>query len=263
MIEIHSHVLPGIDDGAANPADCLLMLHEYVEQGVTDVIATPHMDFSQFSSASQIDSYLAQVNRLFDETRLVAKDKLIPISLHLGLELVLTSDLLVYLKNRKSDEGQSVSLAGSNYLLVELPRFLENGLQTLEPLLFQIQLMGYQAILAHPERSMRHPDTFPILEKWVRDDRVKLQINANAIVPPSADSHDSRHDRFHRRNQYVKQLIDDGMVHFVASDAHDPELRRPLNGEAYEEIRERYSVELAKMLCRDNPRRIIVDETVG
>ena len=262
MIEIHSHVLPGIDDGAANPADCLLMLHEYVQQGVTDVIATPHMDFSQFSSASQIDSYLAQVNRIFDETRQVVNDKLIPISLHLGLELVLTSDLLVFLKNRKSNEGHAVSLAGSNYLLVELPRFLENGLQTLEPLLFQIQLIGYQAILAHPERSMRHPDTFPILEKWVRDDRVKLQINANALVPPSADSPDSRHDRFHRRNQYVRQLIEAEMVSFVASDAHDPEVRRPLNRDAYEVVREQYSGEMGKRLCRENPRRVLENETV-
>ena len=239
------------------------MLRQYVEQGVTGIIATPHMDFSRFNSASQIDKYLAQVNRVFDETNKVVEDNQIPITLHLGLELVLTSDLLVYLKNRINREGHVVSLAGSHYLLVELPVFLENGLQMLEPLLFHIQLMGYQAILAHPERSMRHPDTFPILEKWVRDDRVKLQINANALVPPSADSPDSRHDRFHRRNLYVRQLIEAGMVHFVASDAHDPEVRRPLNGEAYEVVREQYSVEMGKMLFVENPRRVLENEAVG
>ena len=74
MIEIHSHVLPGLDDGAANPADCHRMLRQYVEQGVTGIIATPHMDFSRFNSASQIDKYLAQVNRVFDETNKVVED---------------------------------------------------------------------------------------------------------------------------------------------------------------------------------------------
>lgn len=263
MIEIHSHVLPGIDDGAANPVDCLRMLRQYVEQGVSDVIATPHLDLGQFSTASQIDAYLAHINHVFIETNQTIEAKRIPINLHLGLELILTSDLLDFLKRQKEKTRYPVSLAGSNYLLVELPRFLENGLQTLDPLLFQIQLMGYQTILAHPERSMRHPDTFPILEKWVRDDRVRLQVNANAIVPPSSDSPDSRQDRYQRRKHYVRQLIEANLVHFVASDAHDPELRRPLNGEAYEEIRERYSGELGRMLFEESPRRILENETVG
>lgn len=262
MIEIHSHVLFGLDDGATDADQCRQLLLDYVRQGVTEIIGTPHLDLNQFSTYEKVDTYLDRARENYQEVCHMIESEQIPVRLHWGLELMLCSDLVAFLKRQRDQSKVSLGLAGSSYLLVELPRWQDGGMRSLEPILFQIQLLDFQTILAHPERAMRHAEVLPFLEEWVNQERVTLQVNTRSIVPPAPENQDEQQERYSRRNHYVRQLLDLHLVHFVASDAHDPDRRQPQNQAAFDWICGKYGHELAQLLTADNPGKILSNQPV-
>mgnify|MGYP000761574215 FL=1 len=141
MIDIHSHILFGVDDGAGNAEDSLIMAETAAENGVKQMIMTPHCceadGFANFNTAELLTR--------FDSMRAMMKENEIPLKLYNGMEVFSTPRL-----GEQIDEGKLLTLAGSKYLLIEFAfgetdEFMERSLQTV----FE---RGLIPVIAHPER---------------------------------------------------------------------------------------------------------------
>src|SRR5699024_7265912 len=147
MIDIHSHILPGIDDGAQSITDSLAMAQEAVRQGVTAIVATPHHRNGKYDNIkSDIIRYTNDLNE-----RLQEED--IPLTVLPGQETRINGDMIQDIEN-----GELASLNDTKYLFVEfasnhVPRYAKQ-------MLFDIQVAGYIPVIVHPERNsaiIQHP----------------------------------------------------------------------------------------------------------
>jgi len=191
MIDIHCHILWGVDDGPQSPEETEELLNLAKAEGITDIIATSHYC-----------PYLEQVyEEKFEEAASMARS--VGINLYSGCEYKLQDALL--LKDRL------ITLAGSDFILVEITSgvlgdFVYNQV-------YDLELAGYQVILAHPERSFM-PGDLPKLRK-LGDMGVYFQITAGSIA-----------GKFGRRIQRLAfKLLQEGLCHFIASDAHNSRSR--------------------------------------
>lgn len=259
MIEIHSHVLPDMDDGAGDLDEALQMLVDYAAQGVTRIACTPHLLPEHFASEASLNAFLDLRDEKITFLQAAAKARNIDVFLCSGTELTLSSAMLPYIKNPAYAER--MSLNGGSYVLVELPMVLSGGIRMLDGLLFELQMAGLLPILAHPERTAHNEGVLPVLKDWVRSGRVLLQSNAGHIVEDPKLSPE-RQARYNRRRPIVRQMIQDGLVHIIASDAHDPIRRPPQNKLAFDEISRLCGKDFALRLMSENPRRILMDEPV-
>ena len=191
MIDIHCHILWGVDDGPQSPEETEDLLNLAKAESITDIIATAHYS-----------PYLEQVyEEKFEEAASVARS--VGINLYSGCEYKLQDALL--LKDRL------ITLAGSDFILVEITSgvlgdFVYNQV-------YDLELAGYQVILAHPERSFT-PADLPKLRKLC-DMGVYFQITAGSIA-----------GKFGKQIQrFAFKLLEEGLCHFIASDAHNPHSR--------------------------------------
>lgn len=254
MIEMHSHLLPGVDDGAPDMDTAIAMACEYVRQDVQTVICTPHFSCQTlFSDAGK--TVLTQIQTAYQILKKRLKSDGSPLAIELGLEIELSADMLPALK---SFSQYPLTLAGTSYLLIELPRWFNSNLDTLEKLIFKLQIAGYMPIMAHPERAMMNEGVLEKLEKWVNNEYLLLQVNTSSLIEPQGMASEQA-IRYKRRQNYVKQLIEHELVHFIASDAHNLDSRRPQNQLARQALQAKYGQELADLLTLHNPVRLLAD----
>jgi len=202
MIDLHSHVLPGIDDGPSSIEGSLALARAAARSGVRTLLATPHIDHSYGLRPADVPEAVERLGvRLREEG--------IPLEVLPGGEVALSrcSEL--------SDEDlRAVCLGGGPYVLLESP--LQTVAVALEPALFELQVRGFSVLLAHPERSpvfMRDPE------------RLRRLVDQGALCQITAASLLGRFGRTVR--SYALTLLREGLVHDVASDAHDDQRRPP------------------------------------
>lgn len=202
MIDLHCHVLPGIDDGPASMEESVALARVAAAAGIRTLVATPHVSWEYFNDSQTIARLAVDVNE-----RLVAAN--IPVHVLTGAELAATkaADL--------SDEQlTSLRLGGGPWLLVECP--LTPVTTGFETLLGTLQARGHAIVLAHPERSAglrRDPNT------------VGRLIEAGMLTSITAGALVGRFGRDVRG--FAHRLVEAGMVHSVTSDAHDAQRRPP------------------------------------
>ena len=202
MIDMHTHILPNVDDGSKDIETSIAMIEKEIHDGVTDIILTPHVQSR--ATKANTKKRLAQFEILKDE---VIKRKL-NIRLHLGAEIMYHSHIDTnYSKYQFGEE---------NYVLVE---FSTKALTPVEEICYDIKAMGYQVIVAHIERYAYL--TITDIEK-IRGTGAFIQVNASAIL--NKDKLASK--------KIVKQLIKYKLIDIVATDAHNMDLRMPILLEA-------------------------------
>lgn len=237
MIDLHLHLLHGVDDGPADLAQAVAMGQLAAADGCAALIATPHQRRDEWETAD--------VRRL--EERLAAVAERLPGGprLALGAEVRVDSDLLADL----ASPGQAgiLSLAGSRYLLLELDPF---GLGP-DPVELTRELIaeGWRPIYAHPEVT-------PFL--W--DDEGELLprlVEAGGLLQITAMSVTGEFGRGPRERAW--ELLEAGWAHFVASDAHRPDWRPPGLGRARRAIEQELGSGLAQALTVDHPRAVLDD----
>ena len=209
MIDMHSHVLPGLDDGAPDMETSLEMARVAVADGVEQIVATPHVN-SEFGAEPAI---FAQRTGALNGA--LAREE-IPFAVLPGAEIAISR-----LPEMDDDALRGLTLGGGPALLVECP--FTRPVAFLEDLLFDLQLRGFQVVLAHPERCpLFHAD----------QDRLANLVDRGVMCSVTAAS---LHGGFGRRVQQVTAaLFQKGLVHNVASDAHDPVNRAPVLRAAFE-----------------------------
>lgn len=236
MIDIHTHVLPGIDDGADDLAAAVAMCRLAAADGCEALVATPHQRTPTWDNCDH-----QALEELFARLREEVGDT---IELHLGAEVRVDSGLLAELAG---DTGQGpLPLAGSRWLLLELDR---HGLQIdPEDLVHELVVAGWRPIFAHPE-------FIPALAADLG--RVGELAAAGAFFQITAMSLTGDFGRTPR--QVCRELLDRGLVHFVASDAHGVEHRPTGLARAHRALAEHWGAETAILLTRDNPRAVLED----
>lgn len=259
MIEIHTHILPAIDDGARTEEEAFGLLLEYDRQKVTDVVCTSHLPLRQLLELQHDKTYLEDYRQRLKNLQQQAFTNGIPVLLHPGHELLLVADLLTCLQKLDHESQRALCLAESTYMLVEIPPWQTEGVSFLERILFGIQLLGYMPVLAHPERHISHfGQTFPLLKRWVEQELVCLQINAASLVQKK----DSGNREHLRMRGCADRLIREGLVHFAASDAHNLDHRPPRHDELYQVLKCDYGVVVADSLLQNNPAAVLADKPV-
>lgn len=235
MIDIHTHILPGLDDGAQDMESSLLMAEIAAESGVTAIVATPHSNLTGYYANYWDDGLRGAVADLQDALRASG----VGISLFPGMEIFGTPDVPELL-----EAGELIPLAGSRYPLIEFP-FQDYARQATQ-VLSEVIAMGFRPVVAHPERYRYTQEFPPLLNQWV-DMGCLLQVNKGSLM-----------GRFGRGAELLSlSLLDRGFASFVASDAHSPAVRTTWLMDVKNFLSEEYSEDLAQRLLEDNPRRLL------
>lgn len=226
MVDLHCHILPGLDDGPDKIEESMEMAETAIADGITHVVATPH-------SNDKFWFDFAQVRRLCDELqgRIGAKLKIAT-----GCDFHLNPENLASL----SKEPRQYCINQRDYLLLE---FNEVSIPpAMDETLHKMQLSGLRLIVTHPERNAilrTHPER---LREWARRGCF-AQVTGNAITGTFGPT----------AQQFALQWIGEGMIHFVASDAHNNRTRPLQLQPAYDAVAKQFGEGKARALFVENP----------
>lgn len=228
LVDIHNHILPGLDDGAATVEQSLMLISDAAANGIKHIIATPHQDESYRNKSSIVYSKVSEMNALLLE-------KNIPVKLYAGMEILLYEGIL---------ENNLLTLANTGkYILIELPN--NHFPPYLFDVLYKLQLKDLIPIIAHPEKN-------PVLMK--KKDKVLEIVARGALLQITAGSVLGKNGR--KVKAFTKQLLKENLVHFVASDAHSLRKRPFLLAKAYEYIESRYGTDLVDYF-KENAKHVL------
>ncbi|MCP8967858.1 tyrosine-protein phosphatase [Ectobacillus ponti] len=198
MIDIHSHILPGVDDGAQTMEDAIAMARAAVEAGIHTIIATPHHQTSRYYNEKE--EVLLRVRELNQ----VLKQQDIPLQVLPGQEVRLYGELL---EDLAADKVLTLNDTGE-YMLVEFPS--SHVPRYAESLLYRLQLEGVTPIIAHPERNTEIAENPDVLYNLVEKGAL-AQVTAASVA-----------GEFGKKIKKLSlQMIEHQLVHVLASDAHN------------------------------------------
>jgi len=234
MIDTHNHSLPYIDDGAIDMPMALAMLKVAEQDGITDVVLTPHHLNGVFKNTK------IEVKTAVNELQKEANESGIQIKLHLGSEVHLTHETVDHLVNRKAlsyaDKGKAA--------LIELPK---HSIPAGADIIFQKLIEnGITPIIAHPERNSSIREDLSILEKFI-------QMGCKSQLTAMSCTGDFGPDL----QKVAKEMITRGLVHIIASDAHRPDSRPPVLSKVKLWVEKEFGVKQAQILLLDNPSRLL------
>ena len=239
MYDLHTHILPGVDDGAKSPEDTVEMARVAAEHGTKVVLATPHRrDVTQRGS-------VAYIRKLVDDMNHRIQNEGIDLTLLLGMENHLDLDL-----PEEISKGRALPINGSRYILVEAPFFGRPNY--LEDVLFQLQVQGLAPVLAHPERIEAFQKEPQLLASLVERGMLS-QITAGSIVGHFGGC----------VRRITKTMLQRKLVHVIASDAHFPGgPRSPKLPPGLEAAADIVGPEKARAMVVDIPKAIMEDRPV-
>jgi protein-tyrosine phosphatase len=208
LIDLHSHLLPGIDDGSKDLAMSLAMARVAAAEGISTIACTPHILPGVYNNSGP--AIRKAVARLAES---IAKAG-IPITLVTGADVHIAPDLDVQLR-----DGRALTLNDSRYFLLEPPHHVLPP--RLEDLIFGLQAAGYIPIVTHPERLSWLEGHYDLIGRLVSSS-VLMQITAGSVM-----------GGFGRGPRYwAERMLDEGLCHLLATDAHNTEQRAPRLAEA-------------------------------
>src|SRR5271156_2781661 len=233
MIDIHHHLLFGLDDGSPDLDTSVAMAQMAADDGITHISCTPHANHRYHFDPAVNAERLAELRQRLDGR----------ITLGLGCDFHLSYDNIEdALKNRTK-----YTINGKQYLLVEFDDLMIPT--SMNDAFYEMMVAGLQPIITHPERNLtiqRHPER---MKEWLRQGCL-VQVTASSLT-----------GRFGRTAQSLAmQFLERDWVHFLATDAHNLESRPPRLREAYEVVAKRFGKETAERLCVTNPRAVFYGE---
>lgn len=234
LVDIHNHILPGVDDGAVSYEQALEMARAAVADGIDTIVATPHFRYGR--KENDTAEVLAQVPLLQERI----DEAGIPLRVVPGGEIPVFGEILDLLR-----EGRVPAMGNSGrWILLEMPfDRLPSGLREV---VFRIQALGYQIVVGHPERCAAfHRDPESISRFFPED--VALQITSHSLTGQFGS---------HAR-QCALSLLRQGHPVILASDAHDPVGRPPVLSEGREVATRHVGEDYARQMVCDLPRALV------
>ncbi|WP_022768569.1 CpsB/CapC family capsule biosynthesis tyrosine phosphatase [Butyrivibrio sp. NC2007] len=237
-IDIHCHILPGVDDGSPDMETSLEMLRIADKNGITHLILTPH--------------HKPMHHNVSPEHNVVYRKKLQEAAKEAGIKAKLFSGNEIYYSDETMEElieGKICSLAGSDYVLVEFHP--TNPYKAIQNAISRVQAAGFIPIIAHVERYsdiVSHPS------------RVKDLIEMGSFIQVNASSIMGKYG--FGISHFTKKLLKEELVHFVASDAHDTGRRAPNLLDCRNYVERKYGEDYGKKLFFTNPANVIRNELI-
>lgn len=238
VIDIHSHIIPYVDDGAQNWEEAIELLRQGEEAGIQAVVATPHI-LSENDYEKAEDEILLK----FEELRKKAKRTGLKIKMYLGCEIYVQPEMSL---------SHKISTLNSNgmYFLVEFP--MSSIPRYAVDKFFHYIVEGKQPIIAHPERNAGFVEKRHLAYEFVQRGAL-MQINASSLL--------GRHGEKVRATAF--DLIEHNLAHFVASDCHGLNHRTMKSlADAYELVNKYFGRDLSELLFKINPQKAIEGEKI-
>ncbi len=232
-IDIHTHILPGVDDGSKNMDETVQMLSAALKQGIKTIIATPH--FAVGRENTPVD----QLNSIRDMVQAEAKKLDKDLKIEIGNELYYSKSIIDALKSK-----EALTLAGGRYVLVEFSvnekyREIYRGLNDLVR-------AGYAPVLAHMERYFCLNKREDLVSELI-EMGVYIQMNSSSLIGGI----------FNSEAALNRKLVKQGFVHFIGSDCHDQKYRVPSMQSAVDALRKKCDNALITSIFLENPRNIL------
>lgn len=238
LIDIHCHILPGIDDGAQNEKESLKMFRMAADAGIREMIATPHFHYKRGNAKpAKVKELAVKMQERLDEME-------IPIRLHSGNELYYSHSLLDVVK-----AGEALTMADSDYVLLEFSPEAER--RKIQNAVYHFLCEGYNPIIAHVERYrtfLKHSDFSDEISRM----GAYLQVNAGSITGGAG----------WKIQHFSKTLAKKGYVSFLATDAHDLKKRTPQFGKSLSWIEDKLGRECLWEMTAGNPEKILSNKTI-
>lgn len=238
MIDIHSHILFMIDDGSKSLEESINIIKKAYENGVTDIVVTPHyIEGSKYIADNEVKK------KILNNIKENIKD--IDINLYLGNEVMITPDMLKLI-----EEDKISVINDTKYILFELP--MNDSPNYLEDLIFKLKSAGYTPIIAHPERYMMIKEDYTKVFKW---------IELGALLQSNLGSLYGRYGNESKKT--INKLLSCHAISFLSSDIHHdvqtvynriPELKK--------ELEKKYGITYTNELLHDNAYKVLNNEDV-
>jgi len=234
-IDIHSHILPGVDDGSDSMEQTIRMLYMADKEQITTIIATPHYEAGRDNRS--VDELKDIVNQVQLQAIEINKD----FRISLGNEIYYSESIVEDLKS-----GKALTLAGSRYVLVEFSygSTFKSMYRGMNKLIYS----GYIPILAHVERYYslhRKPDMVKELIKM----GCYIQMNSKSVMGGLLDT----------KALYNRKLLQNDMVHFISSDCHSDRVRVPMMQFAVKHLLKRCDEDQINRIFINNPTKLLED----
>lgn len=240
MIDIHSHILFAVDDGAVDLVESMALIADSYQQGVRTIIVTPHKRKNMFEATN------TQISENFSVLKHAIQQQYPDLKLYLGNEIYYTSDVFTKLKQKNY-----FTLAETNFVLVEFA--YESTYQEIYTAIREILSLGLRPVLAHVERYdalALHKERFFEL----RELGCLIQINAASVLPAKLFNDPLK--VFKKRTQFCLKA---NLVDFVASDVHHLDQRKNYLQAAYQQIQKKYGTQRAQDLFEMNQKKILLE----
>lgn len=238
FVDIHSHILPGIDDGAQTVEEANKMLEIAYQEGIRTIIATPHyaVDATNWSKE--------QTEEVFQKMKKQIKEKYPDLTIALGNEIFYSDGVVEALK-----KGQLYTMAESKYVLVEfLPRVTYKAIYQA---IRELVMARFRPIIAHVERYeclIKNRDGLDELIEL----GAYLQMNSKSLLGGIFDE----------RTRWCKTLVKEGYITFIGTDTHNTETRKPLMEQAAKWVEKKCGTEGMEELFGNNARKILAHEYI-
>lgn len=239
MIDLHCHILPGVDDGSSSLEESLEMARTMASEGVRIVACTPHIMPGVFNNDGwAIREQVAWLQQALDEAG-------VAIHLVVGADVQIAPDLVGGLRS-----GALLSLHDTRFVLIELPHHVLPP--RLDDTLFGLMTAGYVPVLTHPERLSWIDRRYDLMKRLF-DSGVWMQITAGALLGD-----------FGKKPQYwAERMLAEGMCHIMATDAHDVKRRPPKLRAGFEKAAMLVGEDEAINLVLRRPYRILENRTAS
>jgi protein-tyrosine phosphatase len=195
-VDLHSHLVPGIDDGSTSLDQSVELVREMMGLGYTKIITTPHISAEHFPNTSSI------IRAGFAKLKQRLHEEAIDIDIEVGAEYMIDSGLMEKIKS-----GDLLSFSG-NHILVEMPLYMPYP--DYASILFELQTSGYKIILAHPERYSYWHSNFKHYDA-LKDREILFQMNIGSLAGRNSNP----------LKKIAHHLIEDEMIDLLGSDIHN------------------------------------------
>jgi protein-tyrosine phosphatase len=237
MIDIHSHIMPEIDDGARSVDEAIEMAHIAAADGIQQMVSTPHM-FNGLSHNPEPTEILERVGRLNES--FAGMLTVLP-----GNEVHVSHEIA-----RQAKDNRVMKINNKNYMLVEFPQLTVPI--AAEELFYQLQIEGTFPILVHPERNVQIQSRPSIVASFV-ERGVLIQVTAMSVTGEFGAAAKACADLLLRHN----------CVHFLATDTHRPTRRAPVLSKGRDAAAQIIGIERARKLVYDNPLAVVSGEMLS
>ncbi len=236
-IDIHAHILPGVDDGAKTMEESIDMLKLAYSQGIRKIIATPHYQIGMKQSIEQLEAILKKVN---ENAKKIDRD----FNIYLGNEIYYDEGCLDMVNQKKA-----LTLNNSRYVLVEFSmdesyKRMYNGMR-------DFITEGYSPVIAHIERYRT---------LWKKEDKILELINLGCYMQVNINS--IKGGILDRESANLKKLISNGLIHFIATDTHNIKERKPIMEDIIVNLKKNVNSKIIHNILYENPLKVIENKCI-